>query len=63
MTVDFVFTILGYKNAQAEAFVKYREKERQQKFKQQLKQGDEVTYEYNPRLKEAEKLFKNDRKS
>ena len=57
------FNILGYKSAQTEAYVKYQEKERQQRYKQQLKQGDEVTYEYNPRLKEAEKLFKSDRKS
>lgn len=53
----------GYKNAQAEAYVRYREKERKQKYSRQLKQGDEVTYEYNPRLKEAEKLFKNEKSS
>ena len=57
------FFISGYKNAQAEAYVRYREKERKQKYSRQLKQGDEVTYEYNPRLKEAEKLFKNEKSS
>lgn len=43
--------------------MKYQEKERKEKYKKQLQQADEITYEYNPRLKEAEKLFKNGRNS
>ena len=61
--MNLVFCISGYKNAQAEAYVRYREKEQKKKYNQQLKQGDEVTYEYNPRLKEAEKLFRSGKSS
>ncbi|XP_065065171.1 mitochondrial inner membrane protein OXA1L-like [Rhopilema esculentum] len=53
----------GYKNAQAQALIKYQEKEKEARYKKQLKESSEVTYEYNPRLKEAEKMFKGGKNS
>lgn len=41
--------------------MKYEEKERQERYKKQLKASSEITYEYNPRLKEAEKVFRSGR--
>eukprot|EP00794_Sanderia_malayensis_P018593 gene18593-20459_t len=49
----------GFKNAQAQAQIKFQEKEKLRKYKEELKRQSEKTYEYNPKIAQAEKLFKN----
>lgn len=48
----------GYKNAQEAAIVKHTEKMKEREYKSSLKDAYQETFEYNPRTKENEEVFK-----